>query len=1061
MEELQNAIDQSQLALVDVDFPDRVSVLDQGGAAWLLKYQHSAVRRPSDLEEAVRLSRMATQALSTSDPRKGPTWSHLSGILSEWSRTITDGEDFNKINEEALLSGRKALRFQDRDFLGWWQTHGNVAGILFQKAQRSRRIETLDEAIAFQRGGLDGAPVANCTCGGLSRLSAMLGERFRRSGCLSDLNEAIRQGYAAVDMAKKLPGADIDAANNSLSAALFDHFHTTGSYSSLLAALEASGRRLSEYKPGRTPEDFPANHAMNLCQHGKMLEAKCQRLYNTDQPMAIATLDEAIAIKQRALKLLRGDDTNIPHILNTLAVSYGSKAVMTGNYIWGDTGVKQLQAALDFDANSQSGTADDHADLLAAMAHLYAIQHKILKPRDPEEAARMLDKGISKGKEAIHLTQIGDRRLGERRLNLAKMLTSRFIDSGHEEVPAYIEAKEYFILAARTGNAPLSVRIPGAMQAGLFHWSEDEFTDAYELFKDAIALLSIDNLLLMSKNDLQQMMRHASGLASFAASIALNDGLPGFEALRALEVARCVTSGLTMRANTDLSELRAVQPVLADKYEGTRAELAQVSRQMQQSSGATTLPFETLFQVQQSLLRSLADQEARIRTTENFEHFQQPLTEAKVIELACEGPIIAVNVSQIRSDALIVSSCGIKKVRLKGLVSGKLQKKLALFERLGNGARRNAVRRDPDVPEENVEHEASRALEWLWDVAVRPILDKTPLTETKRVWWITAGLAGRAPFHAAGYHAPGSTENTASRVTSSYISSFKALYYARQRRRQATSASLLTSRGAITPKRPNMLLVTVERNPAPHRDLNTAAEEKVIHHVFGPESSPSLTHLRQPDPDTVLSQLPTHSFVHFACHGTSVDYDPSQSGLVLVERENDCDQEQQNSEHRNDSDPSEQGRLLPAMLSVANLEQAFAENPLPVAEGAGAVAYLSACSTAEQADGRLADEAIHLANSLQALGFRHVIGTMWGADDLGAGDIARRFYEELVSGEDAGSTDGVGKSQTRLSKEKEASGHPDLDVAGALHKAILGYKEDTMQQPDKALQWCPFIHIGV
>jgi hypothetical protein len=134
-----------------------------------------------------------------------------------------------------------------------------------------------------------------------------------------------------------------------------------------------------------------------------------------------------------------------------------------------------------------------------------------------------------------------------------------------------------------------------------------------------------------------------------------------------------------------------------------------------------------------------------------------------------------------------------------------------------------------------------------------------------------------------------------------------------------------------------MLLVTVAGNPPPHRDLDTGAEEKVVHAVFGPEPSSSLTHLRQPDPDTGLSQLPAHAIVRFDCHGSLVHYDPFQSGLVLVERDNDHDQEQQHSEYRTDSDRLERVRLRPAMLSVASLEHAFAEKPLPVAEGAGAI----------------------------------------------------------------------------------------------------------------------------
>jgi CHAT domain-containing protein len=41
------------------------------------------------------------------------------------------------------------------------------------------------------------------------------------------------------------------------------------------------------------------------------------------------------------------------------------------------------------------------------------------------------------------------------------------------------------------------------------------------------------------------------------------------------------------------------------------------------------------------------------------------------------------------------------------------------------------------------------------------------------------------------------------------------------------------------------------------------------------------------------------------------------------------------------------------------------------------LAYLSACSTAENKIDQLADEVIHLASAFQVAGFRHVAGAMW------------------------------------------------------------------------------------
>jgi hypothetical protein len=90
----------------------------------------------------------------------------------------------------------------------------------------------------------------------------------------------------------------------------------------------------------------------------------------------------------------------------------------------------------------------------------------------------------------------------------------------------------------------------------------------------------------------------------------------------------------------------------------------------------------------------------------------------------------------------------------------------------------------------------------------------------------------------------------------------------------------------------------------------------------------------------------------------------------------------------------------------------------------------------------LADEAINLANSFQALGFQHVIGTLWGADDTAAGEVARRSYQKL-----------------RVEADERNSGIGS-DVGLALHETLTEYKE-TLNGLKDILKWAPFIQIGV
>ncbi|KAK2764747.1 hypothetical protein CKAH01_04912 [Colletotrichum kahawae] len=340
-----------------------------------------------------------------------------------------------------------------------------------------------------------------------------------------------------------------------------------------------------------------------------------------------------------------------------------------------------------------------------------------------------------------------------------------------------------------------------------------------------------------------------------------------------------------------------------------------------------------------------------------------------MMQLATDGPIVTINVYELRSDAMNVTEEGIQSLPLPGLTPATLQSHASVFNSRRNPARRD-IRRPPICS--NVSTEAG--LRWLWDVAVRPILGGTQLTSSGRLWWITSGLAGRMPFHAAGNYARGPEENAPSWITSSYISSVKALKYGRDK-------------GAAAVPSQTMLLVTMFTNPPPHRHLDTTYEEEAIGAVFGADK---LLHLAHPDPETVLKNIPEFAFVHFACRGASINNDPNRCGLLLV-RDG-----------------------TPADLTIANLEDIELKKD--------SVAYISACSTAKQTDSKLAGEAIHLAISFQALAFEQVIGTMWGADDAAAGEVAKRLYKKLMSRTD------------------NSMGNGQLKVATALHEAVNEYR---------------------
>ena len=92
--------------------------------------------------------------------------------------------------------------------------------------------------------------------------------------------------------------------------------------------------------------------------------------------------------------------------------------------------------------------------------------------------------------------------------------------------------------------------------------------------------------------------------------------------------------------------------------------------------------------------------------------------------------------------------------------------------------------------------------------------------------------------------------------------------------------------------------------------------------------------------EAVMSGLRDVSIAHFACHGEQDGANPLDSALIL-----------------------EDGRLKVSRI-------------MGQAMSGASLAFLSACQTAK-GDGKLPDEAMHLAATLLFVGFRGVVGTMW------------------------------------------------------------------------------------
>jgi hypothetical protein len=423
----------------------------------------------------------------------------------------------------------------------------------------------------------------------------------------------------------------------------------------------------------------------------------------------------------------------------------------------------------------------------------------------------------------------------------------------------------------------------------------------------------------------------------------------------------------------------------------------------------------------------------QVRQLDGFEDFLQPPRLDRLLPAAEAGPVVVVNVSRWRCDALIVTAGGVEVKELAGLTAEAANAQAHAYldglhevekaVRLVYETRRRIDGAEHPLEAIAAYTEAKQLLQdavdgceemllevtgWLWDQVAEPVLDALGITgppETgqpwPRMWWCPTGLLSLLPLHAAGHHTPQGRERHQSvldRVVPSYTPTLRALLEARRnssraaidRRTADTSAESVSA----SPPGERMLIVALPDTPGQVPLPNVARERRLLTTLFGDRHTllegPAATWA------AVREQLPRHGWVHFSCHGDQDLADPSRGGILLHDR----------------------------LLTIAEISEGRYH---------GDFAFLSACKTATGGV-TLPDEAITLAAALHYTGYRHVIGTLWSIHDETAATVAEAVYAGLTS----------------------AGTFEPGQAAGALHMAIRYLRE-----AGKPLsQWTPFTHTG-
>jgi hypothetical protein len=393
-----------------------------------------------------------------------------------------------------------------------------------------------------------------------------------------------------------------------------------------------------------------------------------------------------------------------------------------------------------------------------------------------------------------------------------------------------------------------------------------------------------------------------------------------------------------------------------------------------------------------------------------MEGYESFLLEPSIDDLkrcAPSGTIVVVNATAIRADAIIVCSNGINSIQLPGM-----EKSLTSWSSAQDSG---AVTSTGSPGGYRDVGSGSRAgnnrlfLKWLWDTCVNPTLKEVRKqfgpsgAKVPHVWWLGTGMAARFPFHAAGDYERDLQENCLQQSISSYTPSIRALDYARSLSREHSHMK--------EPNRNPILVVTMPTTPGQLALKGVEDEWTAISSTCAGIFESTL--LKHPTAARVLESLVGSEIVHFACHGLSDPTDPSQSHLLL------------------------QKDGLPDKLSVADICTMISQG------GRARIAYLSACSTAEIASTRYADESLHIASAFQVAGFPSVIGALWPTRDDVCVKVTEYFYRSLV---------------TRYQEDEQ-----DFSVASSYREAVLRVRSELFAggKEGDPITWAAYIHLGL
>ncbi|CUA75835.1 Syntaxin-binding protein 5 [Rhizoctonia solani] len=650
-------------------------------------------------------------------------------------------------------------------------------------------------------------------------------------------------------------------------------------------------------------------------------------------------IDKAIQHLKHALSF----GTHGPGVISSLFVNLGT-ALMSRYYTLNDDEDVNETIRLLTDGLAQIPADNPSRTLVLSnlgVAHLHRSE-KHPNPDDISKAISLLSQAsVSSPPEHSSTARLFNL--------LGKAYRARFKDSG-DTVSLHCSL-DHFRRAAQHLSGHPHIRFYAALawaKAASLD-SHSELLRAYQTAMDLVPQLVWLGMNIKERYS-QEVTQAIGRMALEAAAVAIT--LEKYEmALEWLEQGRSVVWSQTLQLRTPLDELALVDASLATELKSVARELHEF-QSMDRSTitvGLEKSP-EASAQRHRYLAKHYEEIVGKIRQLPGFETFLQPKRAAELLSIPQKGPVVMVNIHELRCDALILipGKSEITHVPLPDFSPEKAITCRTQMESSHISVRDRGFKRIEPVDQR--EERFQQVLLELWLGIVRPVLDclgyRVPqrnVDSLPHITWCTTGALSFLPLHAAGCY-----DQPQARIFDYVISSYT-----------PTLSGLVPKSSTPIEQRPRLLLVGQENTPGRTPLPGTRQELSHIRkHAQAPLSYIQLDG-SEATREAVLNAMEEHEWIHLACHAHQNLRNPLDSGFFLHD-----------------------GTLSLLQMSRKELK------------GKG-LAFLSACHTAK-GDKELSEEAIHLASGMLMAGYAAVIATMWSVVDEDAPLIADVVYGQLI-----------------------------------------------------------------